>query len=228
MPTSPHFRNHQLTIKIDTNPGGQFILRTLGNHPRIITYHGKDDITGALILDTAPNGDVQRYLCDHSDTPLHIRAKWGLQLAEGIVYLHSKHVVWADCNPSNLLLTSNLDILLCDFGGSSISGLPPSVCPGTAYSLPRLEWLADENMDISSFGSVLFAILTLRPPYVGLTLEDIRANYESAVFPTIPNQVPDAFAAVIRNCWYLKYQSSKELFDDMQAAHKAFCELRSA
>jgi hypothetical protein len=66
MPTSPHFRNHQLTIKIDTDPGGQFmmnvedaILRMLGNHPRIITYHGKDDITGALILDTAPNGDVQ-------------------------------------------------------------------------------------------------------------------------------------------------------------------------
>ena len=26
MTTSPHFRNHQLTIKIDTNPGGQFIM----------------------------------------------------------------------------------------------------------------------------------------------------------------------------------------------------------
>jgi serine/threonine protein kinase len=178
MPTSPHFRNHQLTLKIDTDPGGQFmmkiedaILRILGNHPRIVTYHGTDDSTGALILDTAPNGDVQSYLLNHSDASLCIRAKWGLQLAEGIGYLHSKHVIWADCNPSNLLLTSDLDILLCDFGGSSISGLPPSVCPGAAYSLPRLEWLADANMDIFSFGSVLFEILTLRSPYAGLTRE---------------------------------------------------------
>ena len=114
---------------------------------------------------------VQSYLLNHSDTSLCIRAKWGLQLAEGIGYLHSKHIVWADCNPSNLLLTSDLDILLCDFGGFSISGLPPSVCPGAAYSLPRLEWLADPNMDIFSFGSVLFEIFTMRPPYAKLTRE---------------------------------------------------------
>jgi hypothetical protein len=30
--------------------------------------------------------------------------------------------------------------------------------------------------------------------------EDVRTNYESAVFPDIPNQVPDAFAAVIHKC----------------------------
>jgi serine/threonine protein kinase len=179
MPTIPHFGDHQLTVKIDEDPGGELrmdiedaIFRTLGNHPRIIKYHGKsDDITGGLILDTAPNGDVQHYLYDHSDTPLRIRVKWGLQTAEGIVYLHSKHVIWADCTPSNLLLTSDLDILLCDFGGSSISGLRPTVCAGAAYSLPRLEWSADANMDIFSFGSMLFEILTLRPPYAGLTGE---------------------------------------------------------
>jgi len=38
--------------------------------------HGRDDATGALILSTAPNGDVQRYLADHPDAPLHTRAKW--------------------------------------------------------------------------------------------------------------------------------------------------------
>ena len=173
MPTSPHFRNPQLTVKSDTDEFmmdiEDAILRLLGNHSRIVTYRGRDDTTGALIFDTAPNRDVQRYLISHSDTPLRIRAKWGFQLAEGIVYLHSKHIVWADCSPSNLLLTSDLDILLCDFAGSSISGLPPSVCPPAVYSIPRLEWLADANMDIFSFGSVFFEILTLQSPYAGLT-----------------------------------------------------------
>jgi serine/threonine protein kinase len=178
MPTYPHFRNNRLTLKMDTDYSGQdrmeiedAVLRKLGNHPRIVTYHGRDDSTGALILETAPNGDVLSYLINHSDTSLCICAKWGLQLAEGIVYLHSKHVIWADCNPSNLLLTSDLDIHLCDFGGSSISGLRPTVCPGAAYSLPCLEWLADPNMDIFSFGSVLFEIFTLHPPHADLTRE---------------------------------------------------------
>ena len=60
MPTYPHFRNHQLTLKLDTDPSGQdrmeiedAILRKLGNHPHIVTYRGRDDSTGALILDTA-------------------------------------------------------------------------------------------------------------------------------------------------------------------------------
>jgi hypothetical protein len=76
-------------MKIEMDPGGQSmmniqddILRSLGNpSPHIME---KDDITGAVILDTAPSGDVQRYLYDRSDTPLRIRTKWGLQLAEGI------------------------------------------------------------------------------------------------------------------------------------------------
>ena len=216
------------------------VLRKLGNHACIVTYHGRDESTGALILETAPNGDVQSYLISHSDTSLRIRAKWGLQLAKGIVYLHSKHVIWADCNPSNLLLTSDLDIRLCDFGGSSISGLRPTVCPGAAYSLPRLEWLADPNMDIFSVGSVLFEIFTLRPPYAGLSREwkflfwyigvdnggavdEIIANYESAVFPQIPNYVPEAIALVICRCWHLKYPSSQALLDDMHAAYNTFC-----
>jgi hypothetical protein len=69
-----------------------------------------------------------------------------------------KHI-WADCNPSNPIPTSDLDILPCDFSGSSISGVPPSVCP--VYVLPRLQRLVDPNMDILLCGSVLSDILTL-------------------------------------------------------------------
>jgi len=85
-------------------------------------------------------------------------------------------------------------------------------------------------MDIFSFGSVLFEIFTLRPPYAELTLDEIIANYESAVFPHIPNHVPEAIALVICKCWHLKYQSSQALLDDMHAAYNTSCandELRS-
>ena len=54
-------------------------------------------------------------------------------------------------------------------------------------------------------------------------MDDIRANYESAVFPDIDSRVPDSFAAVIYKCWNLEYQSSEEPFNDMQTAYDAFC-----
>jgi hypothetical protein len=77
MPTNRHFRNPLLTVKTDDpDEGGQLkmfiednILKQLGNDMRIVSYHGGDDATGALILSTAPNGDVQRYLADHPDAP---------------------------------------------------------------------------------------------------------------------------------------------------------------
>lgn len=171
MPIFPHFQNPQLTLKLEDDPNlaeieHDILTLWLGKHPRIVGYHGRDSSTGALIFDTAPNGDVEAYLHGHPDVSLLIRAKWGLQVAEGLVYLHSKLVIWADCNPANILLTSDLDILLCDFGGSSMFGIRPLVCPGSAYALPRLAWLPDPNMDIFSFGSVLFMMFTLEHPHI--------------------------------------------------------------
>jgi len=72
MPTNRHFRNSLLTVKTDDpDEGGQLRMFIEDN---ILKQLG--DATGALILSTAPNGDVQRYLADHPDAPLHTRAKW--------------------------------------------------------------------------------------------------------------------------------------------------------
>ena len=53
--------------------------------------------------------------------------------------------------------------------------------------------------------------------------DDIRARYNSAVFPDILGHVPDVFVDVIHKSWHLKYASSQELLDDMHVAYKAFC-----
>ena len=43
---------------------------------------------------------------------------FGRQLMEGLNYLHSKGVIYADLKPSNVLLNEYGDLKLCDFGFS--------------------------------------------------------------------------------------------------------------
>jgi serine/threonine protein kinase len=38
------------------------------------------------------------------------------QILRGLKYLHSAHVIHRDLKPSNVLLNSNCDLRLCDFG----------------------------------------------------------------------------------------------------------------
>ncbi|KAJ7698954.1 kinase-like domain-containing protein, partial [Mycena rosella] len=113
----------------------RIVYSILGSHPRIVKCLNADihtvpletrltvAETEPLRLEIAPNGNLAKYLEDrHQEVPQHLRAKWGVQIAEGPAFLYSKKIVWADCAPANMLLSSTLDVLLCDFGGSGIGG----------------------------------------------------------------------------------------------------------
>ncbi|KAJ7223504.1 kinase-like domain-containing protein, partial [Mycena pura] len=121
--------------------------------------------TEPLRLAVAPNGDLRQYLSHHPGVSQHQRAKWGLQIAEGIAYLHSHKIVWGDCCPANMLLTADLDVLLCDFVGSSMPGTGrTTVAPPIQYCNPALDFFfnysGDRKVDIFAFGCVFLEILT--------------------------------------------------------------------
>ncbi len=43
---------------------------------------------------------------------------YGLQIAKGISYLHKNRIVHADIRPENILLTSEKEVKICDFGSA--------------------------------------------------------------------------------------------------------------
>ncbi|KAJ7463838.1 kinase-like domain-containing protein, partial [Mycena galericulata] len=152
------------------------IYSILGPHPRIVECLNENIYllpvetryevakTEPLRFTTAPHGDLMRYLFTHPDVPPQLRAKWGLQIAEGIAFVHSRNIVWADCNPENLLLTADLDILLCDFGGSAFDGQRADVAPPMRYCDPTVPYSDNfsrgKKVDVFAFGCVFLEILT--------------------------------------------------------------------
>jgi len=98
-------------------------------------------------------------------------------IALGMNYLHSRKVLHCDLKSSNVLIDSNWNVKLCDFGLSRIRskldkttligrvGTPhwmaPEILRGNKY---------EEYSDVYSFGMILWEIVTGNIPYKGFSV----------------------------------------------------------
>ncbi len=115
-------------------------------------------------------------------------------LAQALAHAHSRGVIHRDIKPNNVLVDSENNPILLDFGlvkiatgptdlttAGMILGTPQYMSPEQASGFPEL---VDEQSDIYSLGAVLYYLLTGRPPFDGRSVID--------VFTRIANQpVPD-------------------------------------
>jgi serine/threonine protein kinase len=132
-----------------------------------------------------------------------------LGIAEGMRFMHTKHVLHRDLKPANVLLNDAYEPLICDFGlskffekGSSIS---QSMSAGTtAYMAPDLAETGriTTKIDVYSFAILMFTTLT------GLNIFPDTSNFFVFMMrvvqgyrPPIPDSVKPAYAKLMRQCW---------------------------
>lgn len=103
-------------------------------------------------------------------------------IALGMNYLHSRRVFHRDLKSSNILVDSNWNIKICDFGLSTVKskldrrknrkegriGTPHWMAP----EIMRLE-MYDEYSDIYSYGMILWEMVVGEIPYNGLSVPQI-------------------------------------------------------
>ncbi|KAI8675599.1 Protein kinase domain-containing protein [Fusarium keratoplasticum] len=65
------------------------------------------------------------------ETPTALREKWAAQLRDIITQLHNAGLVWGDAKPDNVLIDSNKDAWIVDFGGGYTEGWVPKTLAGT-------------------------------------------------------------------------------------------------
>ena len=207
------------------------IYELLGRHQRIVAYHGHDPVTFELLLQHLPKGNLDDYLQYHPEVPFQNRLAWAIEIAQGIAHLHSKDVVWNGTHLGNVLVTDDLHVVLCDFGGSYVNPgrqhfgttVPPLpyVCPNGYYGL------TNKRQDIFGFGVMLFVILSKRYPHCPTRgfappAEELveTFNFHHALnFDTLPDDIYPRFAQIINNCFNILYQSAMELLLDLEEAN---------
>lgn len=165
-----------------SNPSFIAEVDLLGNlrHRNILRLLGYcyNDVHALLIYEYMPNGSLAEALHGKGSCASNLLVDWvsryniAVGIAQGLCYLHHDCfplVVHRDVKSNNILLDSNLDARVADFGlakiietqasMSMVAGSYGYIAPEYAYTLN-----VDEKSDIYSFGVVLMELLTGRKP----------------------------------------------------------------
>ncbi|KAK3937483.1 tkl protein kinase [Diplogelasinospora grovesii] len=175
------------------------ILELLGPHPRIVRYFGmwKEENT-SIVLEYHPGFEPNRNDAD-TDIP---RRRWAVQIAEGLAYIHSKGIVHGDVNASNVLVTSDDDIVMCDFVGSSLDGEKAfAPCHEARHFRPRERHEDDIRFvqdDLFALGSLLYELYTHQKPYARQRDHEVEKLYREGIFPDV-SRIP--VGSMITKCW---------------------------
>ena len=147
------------------------VLLSSLRHPNVVQFIGvhygetRDELT--LVMERLYT-DLEKCLSAHRTIPLPIQLSILLDVAYGLLYLHSRTpvIIHRDLKASNVLLTSDMRAKLADLGVSKILDVHPlsevirTTCPGTPGVMPP-EALVQKPVYTSKLDDFSFGILVL-------------------------------------------------------------------
>ena len=141
------------------------------------------------------------------DKPLTERelARIGLQVAEGLAYLHKNGVIHRDIKPANLFMLEDKSLLIGDLGLAQWGGVDPhrareqGLALGSPYYMPP-EQIAndpplDGRADLYALGVTLFQLATGKVPYPGGNPDQVHQQHLEAPVPKVTASRPDLSTA---------------------------------
>ena len=186
-------------------------------HPHILSVYDSGETAGQLwfTMPFVEGESLRDRLRREAQLPVAHAVRIVTEAARALDYAHRHGVVHRDIKPENILLTTDGDTLVADFGiaralssgveqkadagvdtrltetGTSI-GTPAYMSPEQASGDKHL----DGRSDIYSLGVVLYEMLAGEPPFTGPTAQAIIAKRFSAAPPPVRQTRPSVPASV--------------------------------
>jgi eukaryotic-like serine/threonine-protein kinase len=202
------------------------------NHPHICTLHDVGEHEGApyLVMEYVEGQPLNGPL------PVGDALCYAIQTAQALAAAHQVGIVHRDLKPDNILLTSQGNVKVLDFGLAKlqptvetdtptltamteqgiIAGTGPYMSPEQAQGEP-----VDARSDIFSFGAVLYELLSGRRAFRGESLGSTLAAVITAEPPPLkeaPAEVARIVGKMLAKKREARYQSAEELLADLRAA----------
>ncbi|MDQ2884822.1 MAG: serine/threonine protein kinase [Chloroflexota bacterium] len=191
-------------------------------HPHIVRVldFAVEDGVPYLVMEYAPNGTLRTCYPRGSRLALDAIIPYITQAAAALQYIHDQRLVHRDIKPENMLLGSQQELLLSDFGVAAIahatqsldlqghSGTPPYMAPEQIQGKPRpasdqyalgivvYEWLSGSPPFGGSISEVIGQHMFATPPLLRETLPSLAPQIEAVIFKALAKDPKERFENV--------------------------------
>ena len=184
------------------------IMRQLSHHPYVTALYGftYDQPITTVVMQFAMNGSLYEYLHKKGNQPsLQQSLMWAKQIAYAMLSMHEKSFVHRDLKSANVLLTENMNILLCDFGCTRKAECTIEGTKGVG----TYRWMAPEVLkgtvskasDVYSFAMVMYELLEHKVPFCDNTEAMATMKSSEGERPLLANPLPEYAQVIIETCW---------------------------
>ncbi len=186
------------------------------SHPHILPLHDSGEADGFLyyVMPYVDGISLRDRLTQAGELPIHDVVRIIGEVTDALAYAHARGVVHRDMKPDNVMLTGR-HALVMDFGiakaVSEATGRQGITTIGVALGTPAYmapeQAAAEENIDhrvdIYALGVMAYELLTGRPPFTGMTAQQVLAAHVTQAPEPVTqrrNACPPALAAVVMKC----------------------------
>ncbi|MCU0879400.1 MAG: protein kinase [Pirellulaceae bacterium] len=197
-------------------------------HPGIVTVYdaGVDELVGCYIVMEYVDGRSLKEVMKAGKVPHEQAAKYIAQAAEAVHYAHKQNLIHRDLKPANLLLDTEGNLKVADFGlaifeeqqrdhageiAGTFSYCSPEQIRGEVHHL-------DGRTDIWSLGVILYELFTGRRPFSGPNLTDEILHRPARPPRQIDDSIPADLERVCLKC--LSKDASGRMFTALDLAHE--------
>eukprot|EP01129_Flabellula_baltica_P009937 TRINITY_DN4143_c0_g1_i3.p1 TRINITY_DN4143_c0_g1~~TRINITY_DN4143_c0_g1_i3.p1 ORF type:complete len:1112 (+),score=207.23 TRINITY_DN4143_c0_g1_i3:89-3424(+) len=208
------YKNTQVAVKQMTAETNSELLKEIAflfllKSQYIVEFLGANIKAEKFIILELMEGSLYELLKEESFLiPPEIRLSIAIQCAKCVRFFHECGMVHRDLKSLNILVSSNFQFKLCDFGLSSSMREDQNM----TANIGTVSWLAPEifqnksynqKVDVYSFGVILWEILTRKEPFEGYSPIVIPMMVIKGDRPKIP-RCEDSYKSLIQKCWQKK------------------------